>query len=135
MNQALGKTGKSPVFPQNSKEAVPKAEVLEQPHVNITIHPEREYCHKKRSLLRFFYSPGFTLETQQSPVTLGSRFRNGSGIQTRKPGPAGASRLWRNQQAAPVCRSASLRAYISGKLMDKRGVYWEKTTGGRPIIL
>jgi hypothetical protein len=33
LNQALGKTGKSPVFPQNSKEAVPKAEVLEQPQI------------------------------------------------------------------------------------------------------
>jgi hypothetical protein len=35
LNQALGKTGKSPVFPQNSKEAVPKAEVLEQPHPSL----------------------------------------------------------------------------------------------------
>jgi hypothetical protein len=38
MNQALGKTGKSPVFPQNSKEAVPKAEVLEQPQFKEIYH-------------------------------------------------------------------------------------------------
>jgi hypothetical protein len=38
MNQALGKTGKSPVFPQNSKEAVPKAEVLEQPQLTKSIN-------------------------------------------------------------------------------------------------
>jgi hypothetical protein len=40
MNQALGKTGKSPVFPQNSKEAVPKAEVLEQPQVIFSLHKD-----------------------------------------------------------------------------------------------
>jgi hypothetical protein len=33
MNQALGKTGKSPVFPEKFEEAVPKAAVLEQPHL------------------------------------------------------------------------------------------------------
>jgi hypothetical protein len=31
MNQALGKTGKNPVFPPKFKEAVPKTEVTEQP--------------------------------------------------------------------------------------------------------
>jgi hypothetical protein len=32
MEQALGKTGQKPGFSIKSKEAVPKTEVLEQPH-------------------------------------------------------------------------------------------------------
>jgi hypothetical protein len=34
LEQALGKTGQKPGFSSKSKETVPKAEVLEQPHMN-----------------------------------------------------------------------------------------------------
>jgi hypothetical protein len=33
--QALGKTGQEPGFSVKSKETVPKAEVLEQPHLTV----------------------------------------------------------------------------------------------------
>jgi hypothetical protein len=36
LEQALGKTGQKPGFSIKSKEAVPKTEVLEQPHVIIS---------------------------------------------------------------------------------------------------
>jgi hypothetical protein len=38
MNQALGKTGQKPGFSTKSKVAVPKTEVLEQPHIEAFYH-------------------------------------------------------------------------------------------------
>jgi hypothetical protein len=35
LEQALGKTEQKPGFSIKSKEAVPKTEVLEQPHINV----------------------------------------------------------------------------------------------------
>jgi hypothetical protein len=41
--QALGKTGQGPFFPLNFKVAVPKTEVLEQPHWEkvFSLHPKQ----------------------------------------------------------------------------------------------
>jgi hypothetical protein len=38
MEQALGKTGQRPRFFLKSKEAVPKTEVLEQPHLILKLY-------------------------------------------------------------------------------------------------
>jgi hypothetical protein len=53
--QALGKTGQKPGFSLKSKEAVPKAEVLEQPHVINGIGGERFLSPSMPFLLRRLY--------------------------------------------------------------------------------
>ncbi|MDR1353790.1 MAG: hypothetical protein LBK05_10965, partial [Treponema sp.] len=53
--QALGKTGQKPGFSPKSKEAVPKTEVLEQPHLFTTFGNSQAPCRQffGRKVLNF----------------------------------------------------------------------------------